>query len=114
MLHGFGKFSALCHGKAIQFINSIGIRIEASFIFAMKAEFTGEILSILRLWTRWIAVIFTPNMRIATVIQLSNVDFSESTQQLAYLFLLSLFLISIFAMSRFSIDGLISKRSHRR
>ncbi len=110
LLHGFPKFMHLISGDEIKFVNPIGLGIVASFVLATFAEFVCAACIILGLQTRIASAILVINMVVIVFIQHGQMAFSESSKQMATLYLLGFVATALLGSGQFSLDALIKRQ----
>jgi putative oxidoreductase len=112
LTHGYPKLMRLFSGEPVSFISVMGMSPELSLLLAVFAEFFCSIFILLGLFTRLAAIPLIITMAVAAFVIHSDDPFS--TKEKALLFLLIFIVLLLTGGGRFSIDGILQKKTKKK
>lgn len=108
--HGIPKWNRLVSGEEIKFMDLFGLGPTASLTLAIFAEVVCSALVIVGLLTRWATLPLIFTMLVAAFLANAGEPFQK--QELALVYLLIFSTIFFVGAGRYSLDRIISERSH--
>ncbi len=112
LTHGIPKLMQLFSGEPVEFADVMGMGPELSLLLATFAEFLCAVFIFLGLFTRIAAFPLVINMSVAVFYAHSDDPFA--VKEKALLFLLIFFFLLLTGGGKYSIDGILLKKSEKK
>lgn len=111
MTHGWPKLLKLLAGGEIKFANLFGIGETATLALAVFGEFVAPILIIIGIKTKLSAIPVAFTMAVAFFYIHASDPFSD--KEMAFVYFIAFAAIAFLGGGKFSIDGVLSKKTRR-
>lgn len=112
LVHGIPKLMQLFSGEPVEFADVMGMGPELSLLLATFAEFLCSVFILMGLFTRFAAFPLVVNMAVAAFYAHSNDPFAVKEKALLFLLIFTFLLLT--GGGKYSIDGIIIRKSKKK